>query len=119
MSIVILLPFGLILKVCPSSIGASEALITLVSKFVRLQHLVAQTFTVTIDPSIGEDTQFIFDYNQGAASVDGILTGPDGTTITKADPEYVEDENFGLTRITIPGTAEVRMLWFLLLNKSI
>ena len=94
-------------------IGASEALITLVSKFVRLQHSVAETFKVTIDPSIGEDTQFIFDYSRGADSVEGVLTGPD-LTIIKGDPEYVEDENFGLTRITIPGTAEVRISRLLL-----
>ena len=93
------------------STGGSDALITVYTKYLMLEPNQLDSSQVTIDSSIGKETQFLFDYSQGEASVEAILSRPDGTTITKTNTmEYFEDSSFSLTRINIDGVATVSFL---------
>ncbi|XP_072025963.1 calcium-activated chloride channel regulator 4-like [Amphiura filiformis] len=96
----------------------SDALITVFTKSVQLAPTQTDTSDVIIDASIGGDTQFLFDYSQGDASIEGTLTGPGGITITKTDSEYVTDTDFSLTRITITGQATAGPWQLNLMNTS-
>ncbi|XP_072023134.1 calcium-activated chloride channel regulator 1-like [Amphiura filiformis] len=95
-----------------------DALITVFTKSVQLARAQSDTSNVIIDASIGGDTQFLFDYSQGDASIEGTLILPDGTTITKTDSEYVTDTDFSLARITIAGQATAGQWQLNLMNTS-
>ena len=78
------------------------------SEWISLQPYGMRNFTVTLDTSIGLDTEVIINYAARNLSVNATLTSPEGRSF-RPEPQTAEDGAQRIIRIYIPGKATVRM----------
>ncbi|XP_077866380.1 calcium-activated chloride channel regulator 2-like, partial [Saccoglossus kowalevskii] len=85
--------------------NALDQSVQIYSNTILVDDRTTSTIDITVDSSIGRETQFIFSYLDSQA-VQITLNSPSGTVIDQSSSFYVLDTTFQVVRISIPGTAE-------------